>query len=118
MVTSACRSRTARKSWSAAERGRANVIDALQAQQSEEADLAEQVGQLSEARAAFSVATSEGRKALQTFIADNAGNQGDAARQADELEKQIAKTRKRRESMTITTPIDGIVTASAITTIA
>jgi hemolysin D len=93
------------------------VIDALQAQQSEEADLAEQVGQLSEARAAFSVATSEGRKALQTFIADNAGKQGDAARQADELEKQIVKARKRRESMTITTPIDGIVTASAITTI-
>lgn len=96
---------------------KSNVIDALQVQQSEEADLAEQVGQLSEARAALSVATSEGKKALQTFIADNAVRQGDASRQADELEKQTVKARKRRESMTISTPIDGIVTASAITTI-
>ncbi|MGY5775164.1 HlyD family type I secretion periplasmic adaptor subunit [Rhizobium sp. LEGMi135b] len=96
---------------------KSNVIDALQSQQSEETDLAEQVGQLSEARAALAVATSEGRKAVQTFIADNAVRQGDASRQADELEKQLIKASKRRQSMTIASPIDGIVTASALTTV-
>jgi hemolysin D len=96
---------------------KSNVMDALQSQQSEETDLAEQVGQLSEARAALVVATSEGRKAIQTFIADNAVKQGDASRQADELEKQLVKASKRRQSMTITSPIEGIVTASAITTV-
>lgn len=95
---------------------RSGVIDALQSQQSEETDLAEQVGQLSEARAAFVVATSQGHKALQAFIADNAVKLGDASKQADELEKQLIKARTRRQSMKIASPIDGIVTASAITT--
>ena len=96
---------------------KSGVIDALETQQSEETDLAEQVGQLAEARAALAVGTSEGQKALQTFIADNAVKQGEASRQADELEKQLVKARKRRQSMTIESPIDGIVTASAITTV-
>jgi hemolysin D len=96
---------------------RSGVIDALETQQKEETDLAEQVGQLSEARAALTVATSEGEKVLQAFIADNAGKQGDASKQADELEKQLVKARKRRQSMTITSPIDGVITASAITTV-
>ncbi|MFS8110943.1 HlyD family type I secretion periplasmic adaptor subunit [Rhizobium jaguaris] len=96
---------------------KSGVIDALEIQQKEETDLAEEVGQLAEAKAALAVATSEGEKALHAFIADNAEKLGDAAKQADELEKQLVKAQSRRESMTIASPIDGIVTASAITTI-
>ena len=77
----------------------------------------EEVGQLSEAKAALVVATGDGEKVLHAFIADNAEKLGDAAKQADELDKQLVKARKRRQSMTIESPIDGVVTASAITTI-
>ncbi|TCR78700.1 HlyD family type I secretion periplasmic adaptor subunit [Rhizobium sp. BK376] len=96
---------------------RSAVIDALEEQQKEETDLAEEIGQLGEAKAAFAVATSEGEKTIRAFIADYAGKQGDASKQADELEKQVVKARTRRESMIITSPIDGVVEASAITTI-
>jgi hemolysin D len=96
---------------------RSAVIDALEEQQKEETDLAEEIGQLGEAKAAFAVATSEGEKTIRAFIADYAGKQGDASKQADELEKQVVKARARRESMVITSPIDGIVEASAITTV-
>ncbi|UWU23036.1 HlyD family type I secretion periplasmic adaptor subunit [Rhizobium sp. CB3060] len=96
---------------------KSGVIDALEIQQKEETDLAEEVGQLAEARAALAVATSEGEKALRAFIADNAEKLGDASKQADELDKQLIKAQTRRQSMTIESPIDGVVTASAITTI-
>lgn len=62
-------------------------------------------------------ATSEGQKAIQTFIADNAVKLGDASKQVDEFEKQLIKASKRRQSMKIANPIDGVVTASAITII-
>jgi hemolysin D len=96
---------------------RSGVIDALEEQQKEETDLAEEIGQLAEAKAAFAVATSEGEKTVRAFIADYAGKQGDAAKQADQLEQQVIKARTRRQSMVIVSPIDGVVEASAITTI-
>jgi hemolysin D len=96
---------------------RSGVIDALEEQQKEETDLAEEIGQLAEAKAAYAVATSEGEKTIRAFIADYAGKQGDAAKQADELEQQVIKARTRRQSMVIASPIDGVVEASAITTI-
>ncbi len=51
-------------------------------------------------------------------MADNVQKQADAARQrVDELEQQLFKASKRRQSMTIRSPIDGTVQASAITTV-
>ncbi|TXR49455.1 HlyD family type I secretion periplasmic adaptor subunit [Phyllobacterium endophyticum] len=96
---------------------RAQVIDALQSQQEAEANLVTQSGQRAAARAALNVAASEAAKLVNSFVADNVQKQSDAARRVDELEQQLIKASKRRQSMTIRSPIDGTVQASAITTI-
>ncbi|EJL56616.1 type I secretion membrane fusion protein, HlyD family [Rhizobium sp. CF122] len=96
---------------------RASLIDAMETQQKELAVLTEESGQLTEAKASLSVASSDGDKTLATFIADNVSREGEAARRADTLEQQLIKARKRRQSMTIASPIDGTVQASAITTV-
>ncbi len=96
---------------------KSGVIDAKETSQKEEATLAEETGQLEEARASLSVTTSDGEKTVQTFVADNEQKAGDASRQADELDRQLVKARKRRESMTVTTPIDGTVQSSLINTV-
>lgn len=96
---------------------RAQVIDAMQSQQEAAATLATQTGQLAQAHAAFNVATSEAAKLVDGFLADNVEKLSEAARRVDELEQQVIKAEKRRSAMTITSPVDGIVQASAITTI-
>ena len=96
---------------------RAQVIDALQQQQEAATTLTTQSGQLTAARAALNVATSEGAKLVDSFVADNAEKQSEAARHVDDLEQQVIKAEKRRQSMTITSPIDGTVQMSAITTV-
>lgn len=96
---------------------RAQVIDALQSQQEAEATLVTQTGQLAAARAALTVAISEAAKLADGFVADNVQKQSEAARRVDELEQQLIKASKRRSAMTIESPIDGTVQASAITTV-
>ncbi|MGN8019788.1 HlyD family type I secretion periplasmic adaptor subunit [Phyllobacterium sp. 22229] len=96
---------------------RAQVIDALQSQQEAEASLVTQTGQLAAARAALEVAVSEAAKLVGSFLSDNVQKQSEAARRVDELEQQLIKASKRRSSMTILSPIDGTVQASAVTTI-
>lgn len=51
------------------------------------------------------------------FIADNVEREGEASRQADQLQQQFIKAGNRRGSMTIKSPIDGIVQTSAITAV-
>lgn len=96
---------------------RAQVIDALQQQQEASTALASQQGQLGTALAAFEVATSEGSKLIDGVIADNAMKLSEAARRVDELEQQFIKAEKRRQMMSIKSPIDGTVQMSAITTV-
>ena len=96
---------------------KAGVIDAKETSEKEEATLAEETGQLEEAKASLAVTTSDGEKTVRTFVADNVQKAGDASRQADELERQLVKARKRRESMTIASPIDGTVQSSSINTV-
>jgi len=96
---------------------KAGVIDAKETSEKEEATLAEETGQLEEAKASLAVTTSDGEKTVRTFVADNVQKAGDASRQADELERQLVKARERRESMTIASPIDGTVQSSSINTV-
>jgi hemolysin D len=96
---------------------KAGVIDAKETSQKEEATLAEETGQLEEAKASLAVTSSDGEKTLRTFIADNVEKAGEASRQADELERQLVKARERRQSMTIVSPIDGTVQSSSINTV-
>ncbi len=95
---------------------RAHVIDALQQQQEATTTLTTQMGQLNTARAALNATTSEAAKLIDSFVADNAARQSEAARRVDELEQQVVKAEKRRKSMIIRSPIDGTVQASAINT--
>ncbi|MGQ5720580.1 HlyD family type I secretion periplasmic adaptor subunit [Pseudochrobactrum asaccharolyticum] len=95
---------------------RAHVIDALQQQQEATTTLTTQMGQLNAARAALNATTSEAAKFIDSFVADNAARQSEAARRIDELEQQVVKAEKRRKSMIIRSPIDGTVQASAVNT--
>jgi hemolysin D len=96
---------------------RANMIDALEARQKEDASLAERKGQHAEAQAALDVIAAEAVKLIDTFLADNIERQSEASRRVDELEQQFIKANRRHRLMTIRSPIDGTVQASAITTI-
>lgn len=96
---------------------RASVIDAIEVRQKEEADLAEMRGRLLQAEAAIAVTEGEAQKLLDTFIAENRQKYSDAARQIDELTQNLIKAESRLELMTIRSPSDGRVQASAITTI-
>lgn len=96
---------------------RAQVIDALQQLQEAQANLANRNGQLATARAALSVTISEAEKLVHDSLADNIEKQSAAERQVDELTQQVIKAGKRRQSMTIASPVDGIVQASAINTV-
>jgi len=96
---------------------RAGVIDAMEAKQRVEADLAEQIGQADEAAAALAVASTEGEKAIKAFIAENVEKQTEAERQIDEQEQQLIRAEKKLDAMTIKSPINGTVQTSAITTV-
>lgn len=95
---------------------RASVIDALEVQQKEEAELEEKQGQLKEAEAAIAAIESEALKQVDAVLADNVARLTEAERQID-LDTQAAiKARRRLELMTITAPVGGTIQASAVTT--
>ncbi|MEJ5027441.1 HlyD family type I secretion periplasmic adaptor subunit [Brucella anthropi] len=96
---------------------RAQVIDAMQVHQEAVSSLADKRAQLKTARAAFDVATAEGTKMLHNVASENATRKLEAERNIDELEQEVRKAERRRELMTIKSPIKGTVQLSAITTI-
>lgn len=96
---------------------RAQVIDAMQEHQEADSALADKRAQLKTAEAALDVATAEGAKLLETVIAENAGKKLEAERNSDELEQEVIKAGTRRKLMTITSPIDGTVQLSSVTTV-
>lgn len=96
---------------------RAQVIDAMQEHQEAGSALADKKAQLKAAEAALDVATAEGMKLLETLAADNAGKKLEAERNSDELEQEVIKARTRRELLTITSPIEGTVQLSSISTV-
>jgi len=96
---------------------RSQVIDALQQQQEASVTLASQIGQREEACAALELATSEGSKLVDGVIAENTSRLSEAERRVDELEQQFIKAQKRRQLMTVKSPIDGTIQLSAITSV-
>ena len=95
---------------------RASVLEALELQQKEEADLAAMEGQLAEAEASVPVVEAEARKLVDAFTADHLQKLSEAERRIDELTHEIVAADGRRRLMTIRSPIDGVVQASAVTT--
>lgn len=94
-----------------------SLIDAMQTMQTEEATLADEQGQLQENLADAAVIPLEITKAIDTFVADNAQKLSEAERQADDLAQKLAKAAARTGYTILTSPIDGNVTALALTTV-
>lgn len=96
---------------------RASMIDAVESLQKEQTSLTENQGRSVQSRAAVEVVTSEAAKLVDTFLADNMERLSETARKIDELEQQLVKAEQRLDLMTVRSPIDGTVQASALTTI-
>lgn len=96
---------------------KAQMIDAVQEQQEAVATLSDKRAQLETATAALVVATAERLKLLDTASADNASRKLKAEHTIDELVQEIIRIRKRRELLTIRSPVDGVVQLSSIATV-
>jgi hemolysin D len=95
---------------------KAAVIDAIEALQAQETNLATQKGQLIEAQAAERVLQRERGKQIDSFVAENEQKLSDVERQIDEFEQRHNKARQKTEHMTIKSPIDGTVLGLIVTT--
>lgn len=92
---------------------RAQLIDAQEAQQLQQVTLAEQRGQLVEARAALQRLERERSRITGAFLADNEQKLADIEGRIDEARDKLAKAEARLEQMTIRAPIAGTVAALA-----
>ncbi|SDR22972.1 hemolysin D [Rhizobiales bacterium GAS113] len=96
---------------------KSNLIDATETLQYQKTTLAQQKGQLAEAEANLGVVLKDIQKTTDTFIAENAQKAAEAERQAADLQEKLIKAKARLSHMTLTSPIDGTVQASTLTTV-
>lgn len=96
---------------------RASVIDGKEVLLKEEAVLTGHRGSLREAEASLRVLASEREKLLQTFLTENTQKRADAGKALEEASQRLIKAETRLGHMTLRSPADGIVQASAIYTI-
>jgi hemolysin D len=90
-------------------------FDAQEQLQQQRTSLAQQQGQLAEARAAMEVLQREIAKAVSTFVADNATKLAEAERRAEEDDQRLAKAQARSSHMVLRAPVSGVVQALSIT---
>ena len=96
---------------------KSGLIEALEALQTQQTTLMQQKGQMAEAQANMAVSARDIDKAYRTFIADNAQKLAEAERQAGDLAERLRKAEARLDHLILTSPIDGTVQASTITTV-
>jgi hemolysin D len=96
---------------------RASLIDGKEVLLKEEAVLTGHRGTLREAEASLKVLASERDKILQNFITENTQRRADAGKALEEAIQRLIKARTRLGHMTLRSPADGVVQASAIYTI-
>jgi hemolysin D len=96
---------------------RASLIDGKETMLRETATLTGYRGNYSEADASLKVLSSESKKILQTFIADNTRKIAEAGKTLDEANQRLIKAEIRLANMTLRSPAAGIVQASVIYTI-
>ncbi|MCV0380516.1 MAG: HlyD family type I secretion periplasmic adaptor subunit [Nitratireductor sp.] len=96
---------------------KAHLLETLQALQEAEVGLATLKGQCEEAKAALKAIENEADKLVKSYVNDNDKRQSEALQRAAELKQTLLKAERRRALMTIVSPIDGTVEASAITTV-
>ena len=93
-----------------------NLFDAREALEKSQSALASDQGQLLETQAALEELSSQKRKTISQFIADNQGKLSDAARKADDIEQQLNKARAKLARTRLSAPINGTVQQLALTT--
>jgi hemolysin D len=96
---------------------KANLLDSTSEMQTQMTTLAQQKGQLAEAEANLAVLDREQQRARETFTADNAQKASEAERQAEDLAEKLIKAKTRLDHTTLTSPIDGTVQGSTLTTV-
>ncbi len=94
-----------------------NLFDAREALEKSQSSLASDQGQLLEAQAALEELSSQKRKTIAQFIAENQTKLTEAARKADETTQQLNKARSKLARTRLSTPIDGTVQQLALTTV-
>ena len=95
----------------------AAVLDATQALQTEERNLADDRGQSIENDAAAVSLQSRLKQALSTFLADQNQHLSDAMRRQDDVEQNLIKAEDRVQQTRIVAPIDGTVQQLGVTTV-
>jgi hemolysin D len=93
------------------------LLEALEPLQTQRTILMQQKGEMAEAEANMAVLARDVDRAYRTFIAENAQKLAEAARQAGDLAERLKKAEARLDHMVLTSPIDGTVQASTITTV-
>ena len=96
---------------------RATVLEQEQQLQSAQLQLTNIQGSLAEAEAAIPVIQSQIDLARQTFVTTNTKSLVQSQQQADQLTQDLAKADQKVANMTLTSPIDGVIQASAVTTV-
>lgn len=93
----------------------ANVIDATQSLKEQQTQLVSLKGQLADALSSIPVINKEIDKANHGFLSDQIEKLGLAERNAEELKQKLSKARSAQRQLTLVSPIDGVVQASAVT---
>lgn len=91
------------------------LLDAQQSLLETRTQLAGDIGRHGQAVAALASLETERRKTVETFLADDARKQSDAARLADEKREERARAQARLDRLTLRAPVDGIVQGLAVT---
>jgi hemolysin D len=96
---------------------KADWLDALQTQKTQEVVLATDVEQQADNAASINILKQDEAKTIGDFLADYTQKLADAEKTADDLEQKVRQAQSQLDQMTLKSPIDGIVQASAVTTV-
>jgi hemolysin D len=96
---------------------KADWLDALQTQKTQEVTLATDLDQQADTLAGIDVLKKAQIKTIGDFLADHAQKLEDAAKTADDLAQKVKQAQSALDEMTLESPIDGVVQGSAITTV-
>jgi len=96
---------------------KADLINALETMQTQQAALATATGQMAESEAAVEVASRGIESSYRTFGNANEQKLVEAERQVDLLRQRLAKARVHQDSLTLTSPIEGTVSALSISAV-
>jgi hemolysin D len=93
---------------------KADLINALELLQTQQAALATANGQMAESEAAVDVASRSIESSYRSFANTNEQKLAEAEKLADQLRQRLAKARVHQQNLELTSPIDGTVSALSI----